>query len=122
MWVCVGVVFWILFIVIFEFTLTMLRHIYNNRYFTFMCWILFPYNIYGEGFLMRYTEAKLLHLSKNEKEILEEIKNEVAAAGGDVSLNQLLRDGVALIYNYKNEIVERYTPKSIKELVKNDRR
>ena len=71
---------------------------------------------------MRYTEAKLLHLSKNEKEILEEIKNEVAAAGGDVSLNQLLRDGVALIYNYKNEIVERYTPKSIKELVKNDRR
>lgn len=76
----------------------------------------------GEVKLMalRYTEAKLLHISKSEKEKLEEIKNDVSEAGGDVSLSQLLRDGIELLYNYKNEIVERYTPKSIKDLVKND--
>lgn len=68
----------------------------------------------------KYTEAKLLSLSKQERDKLEEIKNEVFNAGGDVSLSQLIRDGIELIYNYKKEIVLRYTPKSIKELVKRD--
>jgi len=68
----------------------------------------------------KYTEAKLLSLSKQEREKLEEIKNEVFIAGGDVSLSQLIRDGIELLYNYKKEIVERYTPKSIKELVKRE--
>ncbi|KAF5046720.1 hypothetical protein DSECCO2_467870 [anaerobic digester metagenome] len=71
---------------------------------------------------MRYTEAKLLNISKNEKEKLEEIKKEVSEVGGDVSLSQLIRDGIALLYNYKKEIVERYKPKSIRELISNDRR
>lgn len=68
----------------------------------------------------KYTEAKLLSLSKQERDKLEEIKNEVFKAGGDVSLSQLIRDGIELLYNYKKEIVLRYTPKSIRELVKRD--
>lgn len=72
--------------------------------------------------VMRYTEAKLLNISKNEKEKLEKIKKEVSKAGGDVSLSQLLRDGIELLYNYKTDIVERYTPKSIRELIKDDGR
>ena len=79
-------------------------------------------NFGSDRMTVRYTEAKLLNISKNEKEKLEEIKNEVSEAGGNVSLSQLLRDGIELLYNYKKEIVERYTPKSIKELVKNDGR
>lgn len=71
---------------------------------------------------VKYTEAKLLNITKKEKEKLYEIKNEVSKAGGEVSLSQLLRDGIELLYNYKKEIVERYTPKSIRELIKDDGR
>lgn len=71
---------------------------------------------------VRYTEAKLLNITKKEKEKLYEIKNEVYKAGGEVSLSQLLRDGIELLYNYKKEIVERYTPKTIRELIKDDGR
>lgn len=71
---------------------------------------------------VKYTESKLLNITKKERAKLEEIKNEVSKAGGEVSLNALLRDGIELIYNYKKEIVERYKPRSIRELIKDDRR
>lgn len=71
---------------------------------------------------LRYTEAKLLNITKKEKEKLDKIKKEVANEGGEVSINQLLRDGIELLDNYKKEIVERYTPKTIRELIKNDGR
>lgn len=70
----------------------------------------------------KYTEAKLLSLSKKEREKLEEIKNKVSETGGEVSINQLLRDGIELLYNYKEKIIERYTPKSLKNLIEIDRR
>ena len=72
--------------------------------------------------VMRYTEAKLLNISKNEKQKLEEIQKEVSNTGGDVSSSQLIRDGIALLYNYKKEIVERYKPKSIRELINDNGR
>ncbi|AXV40395.1 hypothetical protein [Methanobacterium sp. BAmetb5] len=70
----------------------------------------------------KYTEAKLLSLSKKEREKLEEIKNKVSETGGEVSINQLLRDGIELLYNYKEKIIERYTPKSLRNLIEIDRR
>ncbi|KAF5046860.1 hypothetical protein DSECCO2_466390 [anaerobic digester metagenome] len=69
---------------------------------------------------IKYTESKLLNMTQTERAKLEEIRNKVSESGGDVSVNQLLRDGIELLYNYKMEIVERYTPKSIKELIKVD--
>lgn len=66
-----------------------------------------------------YNEAKLIYISVEQKQRLQEIKNEVSLAGGDTSLNQLIRDSIdVLIYFYKDEIVERYTPKSIEYLMK----
>ncbi len=69
-----------------------------------------------------YTEAKLLNITKKEKDKLEEIRNNVSEAGGDVSLSQLIRDGIELLYNYKKEIIFRYSPRGIKDLIKTDGR
>jgi len=56
-------------------------------------------NFGSDRMTARYTEAKLLNITKKEKEKLDEIQNEVFIAGGDVSLSQLIRDGIELLYN-----------------------
>jgi len=69
----------------------------------------------------KLTETKLVHMSSKQKEELEEIKNEVSQREGSVSTSQIIRDAVEiLVCVYRKDIVERYTPKSIRELVKND--
>ena len=65
-----------------------------------------------------YKEAKLVYLRTDQKQKLLEIQDEVSEAGGDTNLNQLIRDSIdVLVGFYKDAIVERYTPKSIKTLI-----
>ncbi|MFA0834564.1 MAG: hypothetical protein ACC609_11220 [Methanobacterium formicicum] len=62
----------------------------------------------------KYKETKCLYLDTQQKQKLLEIHKEVTNAGGDVSLNQLIRDAIDLLVNsYQKAIVERYTPKSL---------
>jgi len=66
----------------------------------------------------RNNVAKLIYISDAQKRKLLEIQDEVSNKHGSVSLNELIRASIELlIYFYKDEIVDRYTPKSIKELV-----
>ena len=72
---------------------------------------------------VKYTEAKLLHMSSKQKERLEEIKNEISEAGGNVSLNEIIRDSVNLVISmYRKELIEQYTPKKIKDIIRNEGR
>ena len=83
--------------------------------------MLYITNIFGSDKLTcKLTEAKLLYMNSSQKQKLEEIKNDVSEAGGDVSSSQLIRDGIELLYNYKGIIIDRYTPRSIKDLIKTD--
>lgn len=67
----------------------------------------------------KFKEVKSLHMDTIQKQKLLEIQNEVTNAGGDVSLNQLIRDAIdLLIFAYRNAIVERYSPKSLENLIK----
>lgn len=68
---------------------------------------------------VKYTESKLILMSNKQKEQLEKIKNEVSQRKGSVSTSQIIRDAIEiLLCVYKKDIVDRYTPKSIMELVK----
>ena len=68
----------------------------------------------------RYNISKLIYISDDQKQRLQEIKNEIAEIGGGTSLNQLIRDSIdLLVYSYKEEIVKHYTPRSIKCLINN---
>ena len=68
----------------------------------------------------RYNISKLIYIDEDQKHRLQEIKNEVLETGGDISLNQLIRDSIdLLVYSYKEEIVKHYTPRSIKSLINN---
>ena len=68
---------------------------------------------------VKYTESKLILMSSKQKEQLEKIKNEVSQRNGSVSTSQIIRDAIEiLLCVYKKDIVDRYTPKSIMELVK----
>lgn len=68
----------------------------------------------------RYNISKLIYISNDQKQRLQEIKNEVTETGGDTSLNKLIRDSIdLLIYSYKEEIVKHYEPRSIKNLINN---
>ena len=65
-----------------------------------------------------YNVAKLIYISEDQKQRLMEIKDEVSEANGDTSLNQLIRDAIdVLVYFYKDEIIERYKPRKIKDLI-----
>ena len=58
-----------------------------------------------------YTEAKLIFISEEQKHKLLEIQNEVSELGGDISMNQLIRDAINILLDlYKNEIVKKYKP------------
>lgn len=71
----------------------------------------------------QFKEAKLIYLNSKQKEKLQQIKKEVSSCGGDVSANQLIRDAIdILVCAYKNEIVKKYKPKSIRDLVKDSGR
>lgn len=66
-----------------------------------------------------FKEAKLLYLSTDQKQKLLKIQKEVEEAGGDTSLNQLIRDSIDVVVGfYKDEIVERYSPRTFKSLEK----
>lgn len=80
-------------------------------------------NIFGSDKLTcKLTESKLIHMHISQKRKLEEIQKEVSKAGGDVSSSQLIRDGIELLFNYKEKIIERYTPKTIRELIETEGR
>jgi len=69
---------------------------------------------------MKYDEAKLLYMTRDHKQRLLEIKEDISKAGGDASLNQLIRDAIdVLVYAHRDQIIEHYTPQSIESLVKN---
>lgn len=69
----------------------------------------------------KYNEAKILYLETLQKQKLLKIQKEVTTAGGDVSMNQLIRDAIdLLVFAYRTAIVERYTPKSLEKLIKED--
>lgn len=71
----------------------------------------------------QFKEAKLIYLNSKQKEKLQQIKNEVTAIGGDVSVNQLIRDAIdILVCAYKKEIVAQYKPKKIRDLIKSNGR
>lgn len=66
-----------------------------------------------------YNEAKLIHMHTDHKQRLLEIQDEVSKVGGDVSLNQLIREAIDLLfYAHKDEIVELHRPKRLKDLIK----
>lgn len=67
----------------------------------------------------KFSEAKLLYITSDQKLKLKELQKEVISKGGEVSLNQIIRDAIDILtYSYKDRIVERYIPRSIKELVR----
>ena len=66
-----------------------------------------------------FKEAKLLYLRPDQKQKLLKIQEEVEEAGGDTNLNQLIRDSIDVVVGfYKDEIVERYSPRTFKSLEK----
>lgn len=72
----------------------------------------------GDRLSGMYKVAKLIYISEDQKQRLMEIKDEVSEANGDTSLNQLIRDAIdVLVYFYKDEIIERYKPRKIKDLI-----
>lgn len=74
----------------------------------------------GDMMSEKYNVAKLIYISDEQKQDLLEIKEEVAAANGDTSLNQLIRDAIDILTCfYKDEIVQYRTPNCIKNLAKN---
>lgn len=57
------------------------------------------------------NEAKLIFISEEQKQKLLEIQNEVSEHGGDISMNQLIRDAINILIDlYKSEIVKKYEP------------
>ena len=75
-------------------------------------------HIGGDKLSGMYNVAKLIYISEDQKQRLMEIKDEVSEANGDTSLNQLIRDSIdVLVYFYKDEIIERYKPRKIKDLI-----
>ncbi len=81
--------------------------------------VLFKKHIGGEKLSGMNNIAKLIYINDDQKQRLMEIKDEVSEANGDTSLNQLIRDAIdLLVYAYKDEIVERYSPRNIRDLVK----
>jgi len=71
----------------------------------------------------KFKEAKCLYLDTQQKQKLLEIQKKVTNAGGDVSLNQLIRDAIDLLVNsYQKAIVARHTPKSLEYLIKKNTR
>ena len=64
----------------------------------------------------RLKQAKLIHISFEEKNELDKIKNEIVELKGDVSINQLIRDAIQiLIIYYRDSIVKKYIPLRLKE-------
>jgi len=59
--------------------------------------------------------AKLIHLTNIQKEKLDEIAHEISEQGGAVAITELIRDSIQiLIDNYRDEIINRYTPIKLK--------
>lgn len=82
---------------------------------------MFNEDIGGEKLSGMNNIAKLIYINDDQKQRLMEIKDEVSEANGDTSLNQLIRDAIdLLVYAYKDEIVERYSPRNIRNLVKKE--
>lgn len=68
-----------------------------------------------------FKESKLLYLRSDQKQQLLEIQEEVFEAGGDTNLNQLIRDAIdVLVVFYKDEIIQRYKPRSIRSLIEDE--
>jgi len=66
----------------------------------------------------KYTESKLLLMSKKDREMLDKIQQQVLKTGANVSTNQIIRDMIRLVIcMYRNEIIELYRPRKIDELV-----
>jgi len=65
-------------------------------------------------------EAKLLYMTSDHKQRLLEIKNDISDVGGDVSLNELIRNAIdVLVYAHRDEIIQHHTPRSMKSLINN---
>lgn len=70
--------------------------------------------------MLKFDEAKLLYMTSDHKQRLLELKEDISKAGGDASLNQLIRDAIdVLVYAHRDQIIEHYTPQSIESLVRN---
>lgn len=68
---------------------------------------------------MEMKIAKLIHISPEQKEKLDEIANEVSKKDGDVAITQLIRDSIEILTeNYREEIIKKYTPIKLRDLVK----
>ena len=66
----------------------------------------------------QYSEAKLIFISNEQKQMLIEIRDDVKEIGGETSLNQIIRDAIDILLKYyKNDIVKKYTPIKLEDLV-----
>lgn len=69
---------------------------------------------------MKYLsrESKLLYMSSEQKNKLLKIQEEVSNNGGVVSVNQLILDSIDLmIAYYTSDIVNRYVPLSLEDII-----
>jgi hypothetical protein len=63
--------------------------------------------------------AKLINISKEQSQKLKELNDRVIESGGYSSVSQLIREAIdILINNYSDEVIKKYKPICLKELVK----
>jgi hypothetical protein len=63
-------------------------------------------------------EAKLVHITVEQKQKLIGIQEAVSGNGGTVSVSQLIRDSIDLmVAYYHTDIVNRYVPVSLDKII-----
>lgn len=63
-------------------------------------------------------EAKLVHITVEQKQKLIDIQKAVSGNGGTVSVSQLIRDSIDLmVAYYHTDIVNRYVPVSLDKII-----
>ncbi len=64
--------------------------------------------------------AKLINISREQSLKLKELNDRVIETGGNTSVSQLIREAIdILINNYSDEVIRKYKPLCLNELVKN---